>query len=594
MEIISASAATFIVPSGEDCIGRYIKENGRFETDDISRVISFLKEEAQCFSERRFFVDVGANIGTHTIAAIIDYGFERCLAIEPSAANYNILMANLYLNNIASRVSCIQAAASNEKQAKILYHNAFNCGDYRIGNSPHPDSEQQKSSSEIVSTIDLGEVIADKLDSCHARDILCWIDTQGHEIPILDSLLGLLGMGMPAVFEFWPYGMEQQGGQVDDLIAVLSRGDFLLANIVPRGIEKITLSEVSALWHSLRQMDNGMPEKAKFTNLLIYSPANNSISPELRRRIEMTVACVDSHSIPKVDGAGKIFHDSVTPYQLMHNGLKVIQGGYYGQWMSEIIHRLRGHHEPQEELVFHKIEEKASRDGLIIELGCYWAYYSLWFLMNRPSRSAICLEPDPKHLEIAFQNASLNGLSGQIDFIHGISAEESCTSQSILTESGEQIDVAAFTLRDLIVRSQKSFIEIVHCDAQGAELFVVDQIIELAKQGKIRFCIISTHAYEITGNPLTHQICLSKLIDADAHIIAEHDVHESFSGDGLIAASFSHKDYDLTIPLSYNRYCNSLFPNPAIHLRNAIQEQERLKKSLQQLKNDEADSLRTD
>lgn len=38
----------------------------------------------------------------------------------------------------------------------------------------------------------------------------------------------------------------------------------------------------------------------------------------------------------------------------MHNGVKVIAGGYYGSWMTEIIRLLQGHHEPQEERVFYE------------------------------------------------------------------------------------------------------------------------------------------------------------------------------------------------------------------------------------------------
>ena len=131
--------------------------------------------------------------------------------------------------------------------------------------------------------------------------------------------------------------------------------------------------------------------------------------------------------------------------------------------------------------------------------------------------------------------------------------------------------------------SEASCIEIAHCDAQGAENHVVDQIIELGKRGQLRFAVISTHAYEITGNPLTHQTCLEKLIAAEAHIIAEHDVHESFSGDGLIAASFKPDDRELTIELSHNRYSTTLFPSPAFHLADSIKQVNLLKEKVTEL-----------
>jgi hypothetical protein len=49
-------------------------------------------------------------------------------------------------------------------------------------------------------------------------------------------------------------------------------------------------------------------------------------------------------------------------------------------------------------------------------------------------------------------------------------------------------------------------------------------------------------------------------------ILAEHDVHESFSGDGLIAAYFGFP-LDWNEPaISRNRYASSLFRNPLYDL----------------------------
>ena len=70
---------------------------------------------------------------------------------------------------------------------------------------------------------------------------------------------------------------------------------------------------------------------------------------------------------------------------------------------------------------------------------------------------------------------------------------------------------------------------------------------------------ISTHDVEISGSPITHQSALELLVQSGAHIILEHSVSESFSGDGFILASFFDADKSLNIPISYNRSKNSLF-----------------------------------
>src|SRR5690242_2841455 len=96
-------------------------------------------------------------------------------------------------------------------------------------------------------------------------------------------------------------------------------------------------------------------------------PAAGPINNANRRRIELTVACKDCEQLPKVSGAGKIYHKDGIRYQLMHNGVKVIEDGYYGAWMTELIKQLRGHHEPQEEFVFSKILKNLPKGATMVE-----------------------------------------------------------------------------------------------------------------------------------------------------------------------------------------------------------------------------------
>ena len=92
----------------------------------------------------------------------------------------------------------------------------------------------------------------------------------------------------------------------------------------------------------------------------------------------------------------------------------------------------------------------------------------------------------------------------------------------------------------------------------------------LLRQGRIRTLVISTHHHSISGDPLTHQRCLAMVEDYGGLVIAEHDVHESFSGDGLIAARFGPDQAGWPIiPVSRNRYATSLFRNPLYDLAEA-------------------------
>lgn len=54
-------------------------------------------------------------------------------------------------------------------------------------------------------------------------------------------------------------------------------------------------------------------------------------------------------------------------------------------------------------------------------------------------------------------------------------------------------------------------IDILHCDTQGAELGVLEGSLPLFRDGRINWVFVSTHAFQISGDPLTHQRCLNLL-----------------------------------------------------------------------------------
>ena len=53
----------------------------------------------------------------------------------------------------------------------------------------------------------------------------------------------------------------------------------------------------------------------------------------------------------------------------MHNGVPVVEGCYYGSWMTEIIQGLWGHDEPQEEAAFHVLLERLGEPSRLSWVG---------------------------------------------------------------------------------------------------------------------------------------------------------------------------------------------------------------------------------
>jgi FkbM family methyltransferase len=247
----------------------------------------------------------------------------------------------------------------------------------------------------------------------------------------------------------------------------------------------------------------------------------------------------------------------------MHNGVLVERGGYYGDWMAEIIRSLRGHHEPQEEVVFDRVVGRLAAESgelSMIEFGSFWTYYGLWFCHALPGSRVVALEPDPANLQVGRRNAALNGVTDRITFLHGAIGDQPGETITIATESDNQPrPVPQYDLASVMAATGLDHVDLVLSDIQGAESILLRRAQGELAAGKVRFLIVSTHHHLISGNPLTHQDALKLLTDAGAHLICEHSVGESCSGDGLIAVSFDPRDADLTVHVSRARGRESLF-----------------------------------
>jgi FkbM family methyltransferase len=291
------------------------------------------------------------------------------------------------------------------------------------------------------------------------------------------------------------------------------------------------------------------------------------------RRIALTTAVRDADGIPKVPDAGVVKTVGDRRVQVMHNGLLIDEGCYGGDYMTEIISRLRGHHEPQEERVFHEVLQRlaATADGrppAMVELGAYWSYYSMWFQRALPGATTIMVEPDPRNLEVGRRNFALNELDGPfvhaaVGSVHGGRIWLSCESD------GRVRQVPTVTLDGLMADHDLPRLDLVLCDTQGAERLVLAAARDALAAGRIRFLVLSTHHQVISGDPLTHQRCLASLRELGAHVVAEHSVSESCSGDGLIAVSMDPADRDLTVDVSHVRARDSVFGEPEFEVDRA-------------------------
>lgn len=205
----------------------------------------------------------------------------------------------------------------------------------------------------------------------------------------------------------------------------------------------------------------------------------------------------------------------------MHNGIKVIKDGYCGCWMTDLIYGLKGHHEPQEEKAFQEVLKYMPSQAVMIELGSFWGYYSLWFAKQVEISSNYLVEPDPWRLELGRQNFLLNQKEGH--FTRGYVG--TCNS-----DAGDYHHANSIMIDSFIEQYQLRHVNLLHSDIQGAEFEMLLSAINSIESGKIDYFFISTHAQTL------HEECINFLKSHHYQILAEHSQDESFSVDGLIVA----------------------------------------------------------
>jgi hypothetical protein len=200
----------------------------------------------------------------------------------------------------------------------------------------------------------------------------------------------------------------------------------------------------------------------------------------------------------------------------------------------------------------------------MVELGSFWAYYTLWYLTEVPGAGAVCIEPDPNHMRIGKCNAEMNGMADRIDFVDGCIGGTTATQIShMCASSGTERKLPCFSMANIVQLGGGSIIELLHIDAQEVELEFMGSMEQAVHNGQVRFVIVSTHHRTISGSLTTHEDCLLAIKELGGHVLVEQSIRESFSGDGLIAASFLVQDRGLTLPaISRNKATNSMFPRP--------------------------------
>ena len=201
----------------------------------------------------------------------------------------------------------------------------------------------------------------------------------------------------------------------------------------------------------------------------------------------------------------------------LHNGNRVPisgAGAYYGAF-SQLLVVNRGVHEPLEEYVFQEVLKDLPESPQMIELGAYWAHYSMWLKKARPKATTIMVEPDPSNLAAGRANFSRNGFDGE--FI-----------QAAVATGLWQLD--------RFVKSRSiSHVDILHVDIQGYEAEFLAGARDTLSEAMVDYLFVSTHSQ------LLHQRIMSELVEFRYCLDVSSDYdNDTTASDGFVFALSPH------------------------------------------------------
>lgn len=261
--------ARFLVSTGDESVGRSLFESrSRGEMNLLRRTRALLDERG--LLERavtRTLLDVGANIGTTTVAALMTHGFAKAIAIEPGPENFRLLRLNVVVNGLEGRVRTLQLAVSDADGRAELALNPRKGGDHRMLDWLTAAKTAQKRERIKVRRVALDTMIVKGV--LDAQDIgLLWIDTQGHEGHVLNGARHLLEQGVPIVMEFDP-ALLAQSKTLESTIALL--GQHYSEAIELRGRAGTDAAFAPQRLHELAER-YGHDRASRFTNILVLPP----------------------------------------------------------------------------------------------------------------------------------------------------------------------------------------------------------------------------------------------------------------------------------------------------------------------------------
>jgi FkbM family methyltransferase len=163
-------------------VDRSVIDHGSWELDRIEFLLSTARTMAA--GRQAMFLDVGAYWGLYAMLAARSDLFDEVIAFEPDRHNFAQLQAQLFLNDLSTRVEARRTAVTS---GAGRMHMMFS--------SSHPDGNRagvgvispDEYPGEYVDAVALDDVI-----DVTGRFVVAKIDVEGHERAVLDGMERLI------------------------------------------------------------------------------------------------------------------------------------------------------------------------------------------------------------------------------------------------------------------------------------------------------------------------------------------------------------------------------------------------------------------
>ncbi|MCW3848453.1 FkbM family methyltransferase [Sphingomonas sp. LB-2] len=166
----------FFVADGSDVIQRHHLRGSFYEAEELALLAPYFKGG--------LFVDAGANVGNHSLYAMLVLGAERVIAFEPNPPALRVLDLNLALNGLSEKVTVHRVGLGDGPGRASIHLPHANLG----GAWMVPGAE---GAFEIVA----GDTLLKDEPVAFLK-----IDTEGLEMQVLAGLRATIAAHRPAIF----------------------------------------------------------------------------------------------------------------------------------------------------------------------------------------------------------------------------------------------------------------------------------------------------------------------------------------------------------------------------------------------------------